>query len=530
MKKLPIALIALFFLSCNINELDFDNIEGPTLSGKVALPLGTISYTMRDLIEEVGDDELQLEEDSSSLIVLSYFDSAEYSSGDDVVFIDDIINGASIAIPSFPALGIDRIEIIDTTFTFVYPASESEALDSVFYDGGSLTFDLSSNLPYDITYSFTLDQTIRVSNSQAVNFSGDLTGNSSVSESEDLLGLRTALTSVGDSNVFLMSARIEINLATGQSTTSNNSLDISLGYIDQDFEILYGKFGQDTIQIGEESLDISFFDELGDFGLVLGSPSLNFHFESSLGLPIGILFNSMYAVKKDGDSADTTYLGGAVTRSPQVVLGSPEPRVEQSTTISITPENSTIRDFLAISPNTIGFDLAAMANPDDPSANNFLLDSAGIRTAIEVSIPLEVSLNNLSREIDFDLADGLEFDEAEALTMRIVAENGLPFNARLEIDIKDELDSVIHTIPQVLVLETPLLNSQGIVTSPKKTISDVLMDGDGVNGLRNGKKLVLRIILNTPSSGGSRDFFVKVLADYKISASVSVLGKLKADL
>ncbi|MFY0607539.1 MAG: hypothetical protein JXR10_12555 [Cyclobacteriaceae bacterium] len=530
MKKLSTALIMLFCLSCNVNELDFDNLEGPTLSGKVALPLGTISYTMRDLIEEVEDGELRLEEDSTSLIILSYFDSAEYSAGDDVLYIDDIVNGAAISIPSFPALPFDTTYVIDTTFVFTYPASESEALDSVFYDGGSLTFSLSSNLPYDVDYSFTLAQTTRISNGEAVSFAGSLVGNSSVNSSEELSGLRTELTSQDGNNIFIMSVTIDIDLATGQATTGNNTLDIELGFIDQDFETLYGKFGQDTIQIGEESLEISFFDDLGDFGLSLGSPSLNFHFESSLGLPIGLLLNGMYAVKNDGDNADTTYLAGAVTASPQVIEGALEPGAEQTSTISINTDNSTLRDFLGIAPNAIGFSLSAMANPIDPTLSNFLPDSAGIRTAIEVSIPLEVSLDNLSREIDFELGDGLEFDEAETLTMRIVTQNGLPFNARLEIDVKNETDSVIHTVPQVLVLETPLLNTLGIVTSPKKAVSDIIMDEAGVTALREGDKLVLRIILNTPSTGGSREFFVKVLADYEISASVSVLGKLKADL
>ncbi len=530
MKKSLIILSLLFCFGCNIQDLDFSDLEGPVLSGKVALPIGNVSYTMRDLMEEVGDSSLQLEEDSTSLIIMTYFDSTDFDNIFDVIQIEDISSEGYIYLPSFPVSSESRPVIFEDTLIFSYPASENEILDSVFYSSGQLNFSIRSEISNNISYEVSIQNTRRISNNNPVNFTGTVSGGGSQNDTRDLTAFKTELTTIGDSNTYSANIRITIDLAAGESVPQDGLLVMNLGYVDQVFSLLYGKFGQDTLTVGDQVLDIKFFDELGESGFRFGSPEITFHFESTFGLPFGVLFNGMYGVNKSDNTSDTLYLTGAATTNPQIVEQSSEPYTGQSSQVVLNKNNSSIQDFLATTPSSIGLSITAIANPLDALQSNFISDSSDLKTAIEISLPLELSLDNLTRDINFDLGSGLNFDEAEELTMRIVSLNGLPFSGRLEIEIKDELDSVIHVVPQVLILQVPILNGNGIVTQSREMISDVYMDVDGVNALRVGKNLTLRMILNTPSESQSRETYVKILADYKIDVQVSVLGKLKAEL
>lgn len=523
------ALIFFTCLACNVNELDFSDLEKPKLQQTVAIPLGTISYTMRELIDKIGDTSLDLQEDSTSLIQLNYYDTASFDSGEDIIFIDDVLNSESIYVDATPASSESQVIQVLDNFTFNYPSEDNKQVDSVFYKAGQMTLTVSSYLSQDISYDIAIQNTRRVSNDAPVQFSGNLAGNSSASSSIDLSGHKTFLAfSETEGNTFSLDADISIFLNPGESIAQNDSIAITLVYEDQEFEILYGKFGQDRINVGNETLDVKFFSDLGESGLRFGSPEINFYFSSSFGLPMGVLFDGMYAVDSTVSGNDTIYLQGDATVDPQVVDAAASPGQFVASVVTLNPENSSLRELLGVSPNTIGFSLTALTNPEDASASNFVMDTSRISTNIEMKLPLELSLDNLTREIDFDLGDGLSFDETDSVSIRIVTENEFPFSAQLGLQILDENDSLLHQVASNLIVEIPFLNLQGLVTQSRKQVSDVPLNKDGIEALKVGKKLNLILTLNTPK--GNRDVFVKVLADYKIDIKVSAVGKLNIEL
>ncbi len=523
------ALILFTCLACNVNELDFSDLEKPKLQQTVAIPLGTISYTMRELIDKIGDTSLDLQEDSTSLIQLNYYDTASFDSGEDIIFIDDVLNSESIYVDATPASSESQVIQVLDNFTFNYPSEDNKQVDSVFYKAGQMTLTVSSYLSQDISYDIAIQNTRRVSNDTPVQFSGNLAGNSSASSSIDLSGHKTFLAfSETEGNTFSLDADISIFLNPGESIAQNDSIAITLVYEDQEFEILYGKFGQDRINVGNETLDVKFFSDLGESGLRFGSPEINFYFSSSFGLPMGVLFDGMYAVDSAVSGNDTIYLQGDATVDPQVVDAAASPGQFVASVVTLNPENSSLRELLGVSPNTIGFSLTALTNPEDASASNFVMDTSRISTNIEMKLPLELSLDNLTREIDFDLGDGLSFDETDSVSIRVVTENEFPFSAQLGLQILNENDSILHEVASNLIVEIPFLNLQGIVTQSRKQVSDVPLNKDGIEALKVGKKLNLILTLNTPK--GNRDVFVKVLADYKIDIKVSAVGKLNIEL
>jgi hypothetical protein len=65
-----ILFIGVFALSCNINDLDFEDIETPNYKGEVAVPIGEATYTMKELLEEVQDSAISIEEEGNNFITV----------------------------------------------------------------------------------------------------------------------------------------------------------------------------------------------------------------------------------------------------------------------------------------------------------------------------------------------------------------------------------------------------------------------------------------------------------------------------
>jgi len=530
-KNSPIAALILLLtcMSCNVGDLDFSNIEKPTLEPTVAIPLGSLSYTMRELIEKVGDSQLDLQEDSSSLIHLAYYDTASFNSGEEIITINDVLNSEKIFVDKTEESSESQVVGIKENFTFKYPAENNEQIDSIFYKAGEMVLTVTSFLAHDLTYDIQIANTRKVSDNSFVTFSGELAANSSKSSSVDLVGYKTLLSfSEENGNVFGLDADISIFVGPNEGIPENDSIDITLRYQNQEFSLIYGKFGQDTLNVGGETLDVKFFSDLGESGLRFGSPEINFNFTSSFGLPLGILFNGMYGVDSTENGIDTVYLSGDAATIPQIIGGASTPGDAISSTVSLSPSNSSIRDLLGVSPNTIGFNLTSITNPEDPTQSNFVIDTSKISTTIEMKLPMELSLDDLTQEVGFDLGEGLEFEAADSVSLRIVADNGFPFSASVKLSIVDENDSTLFSVPSVLVLEAPFLNLQGLVTQSRRQVSDVPINKSGVEALAVGSRLKLILTLNTPSS--NREIFVKILADYRLDVKVSAVGKLSIDL
>lgn len=528
-RLLTATLIALACFGCNVGELDFSNLEGPKLGPNVAIPLGTLSYTMRELIEKVGDSELNLEEDSTSLIHLSYYDTATFNSGSDIIQIVDIVNNEKIYVDEVPSSTESQVVQLQEHLTFKYPAEKNERVDSVFYTAGELVLSVRSFLAHDIDYDISLANTRRISDNSEVTFSGSLAANSSTSSSVDLEGHKTILAfSEDQGNIFGLTADITLFLGPDESVALNDSIEINLLYRDQEFSIIYGRFGQDTLDVGNETLDVKFFSDLGESGLRFGSPEINFHFSSSFGLPLGVLFKDMYGVDSTSSGNDTTYLTGSAATTPQIIAGATTPGEFEESTVSLNTSNSSLRALLGTSPNTIGFSLTSITNPEVADAFNYIMDDSRISTNIEMKLPMELSLENLTQELDFDLGGGLNFDKSDSVNIRLITDNEFPFSAKVGLSVLNENDSVLYNIPSKLVLEIPFLNLDGVVSQPRRQVSDIPIGKEGIDALSEGSTLRLTFTLNSPS--GTRDIFVKILANYRLSVTVSAIGKLDIDL
>ena len=530
MRNLRYALLGviLLLIGCNIQDLDFTNIEVENLQSEIAVPFGTASYTMRELIEDISDAELELVEDPvTAELMLIYRDTASYSFTSEIFDVPN--NSENSILPLNDASGpLSFSQSIP--FTQPYISQDGEVIDSVFHETtASVNIQLTTTTPFDINYTLELSNTTNVNTDAPMTFVGTISSGSS-SDNQSLSDHKTVLTEVSGENIADFVLNITANLAGGESF-SGDQISVNIEFLNQDFIVAFGKLGQDTVAIAGETIDIAFFDDIGVDGLEFGNPEITFDFRSSFGIPIGVGFGGMYGEESDGTR---TYLGGSVVGTPPVIASAsvenPVTGTPVQSIISLNSSNSTLRNLLATSPSTLGFDIEGFTNPYDQSILNFVTDTSSIRSYIEMTMPMEVRLTDVTHNLDFDLGGGVDFSQADSLSLRVITVNELPFSATMDMYIVTAAEDTLYTVLENQALDIPFLNFDRTVREPKTSIEDIPFGKTGIDALNNGDKIRIVIRMNSPESQTAEDIFVKLLATAKLEISLAARGIIDVKL
>ncbi len=528
-----LSLGAILATGCNVKELDFNNIGVQNLKSYYAAPLGELTYTMPELIQDDGDSALNLQEDSTSLLFLLYKESSSYSSETDFVQINDNRNNGSISgIPSAGPSGIPLTIPVSDQFLLNYDPEDGEDLDSLFYSSGELSMTVTTNIIHNFTYALTINNITNVSTGIPVTFSGDIPGGGSDTRSQSLENHKICL-EPGISNQFLVDFTGSVALPARAFLGGTESITFDMAFHNQAFRLIYGKFGRDTVQVGNEIINLSFFQDFGELGLFFKSPSLRFTFDNSYGVPLGIDFSGLYGEDIVDGVSQRINLTGPITQPPLPFVQVPDlnsPGTVKQTVIEIDETNSNLVDMLSATFHQLNLNVKAISNPTSITGTNFLQSDSRLEASIVLELPMEVRLENLIRESSFNLGTGLEFSDADSMFIRIATMNELPFSALMDMEIMDADDAVLYTITKNMVLKAPFIDINGFVTDRSNASTDIPLSKTGINAFNDGASLKFRMTLNTPPSLTSRRIFVKILTDYQLSVSIGVVGKLNVDL
>ncbi|WP_462254130.1 hypothetical protein [Ekhidna sp.] len=550
MKKFVFIIVsASLIASCNVGELEFDNLEVTPITGVFSFPLGESTYIMRDLVANQTGDSLSFQEDSTSLYTLLYYDTITYSTPDDLVQIDDInFSGAIGTIPT--AVGPGTVNLGDS-FEISYDPQENEELDSVFYESGDLTITTTSTIAGDVAYTFTIANTTNVNNGNPITVTGNISNGGTDMQTRSLIGHKTVLTDPSGSNALAVDLDAVVTLSGMQSLAGTETLSFDLTYGNQSFSLIYGKFGQDTIQVGDQSIEIDFFSQTAREGITFGNPSITFDFRNLFGVPIGIDFEGVFG--DDGAGGNQVFLTGDIVRNDPVIEGSPldsptptTPGDIAQTIVEINRDNSNLVQLLSQSPERLVFDVAGISNPESTTAGNYLQPTSSITANVTLEVPMEVQFVNFQEEGSFGLGDGLDLSNVDSAFIRLVSNNELPFSGAVNLVVQDA-DSVnlfpitdttdpqfdqeqLDRFTNIPVIKAPLINFNGEVTDPSGATEDIALTKEEVELISGASHIIITMVLNTPVTQTSREIYVKILADYTLSLKVGIGGKFNLDL
>lgn len=531
MKKFVfIAFFALVGASCNINQLETDNLAIEDYQGTIGIPVGEFNETFRRIFEDLIDSSQNLQIGEDSIFVLVFVDSITYNNVDDLVVIDDISNGTIVELAETPASSVATQIPIDETFTFSYQPQNGEPTDSVVYESGTLSLRINSSLDSPLDFQFDVFNTVDASGNN-VAFSGNVGANSNFDGSQDLANHSTFLTLQGDQNTFQVRFTGTINLQPGDAISSTDILSFNLNYRDQTIQEVYGFFGNDNLQIGNQSINVSFFEEFGS-GVVFQNPEMIMRFENSFGVPIGLNLGGIAGIDNSGATPDTTFLSGSVTESSQIIASPDRTQVGQtiSDSFSVNALNSNLAEVLAESPDQLNFNISATTNPGSNFADNFVTNQSSLESQIEMRLPLSVQFNNVRREVDFSLTTNLNLDDVDSAAIRFVTNNQLPLNALLGIQFKAADSSVLATVDSTLVLASPFINRNNRVVEGENNVANLPLNKEQLTAFQDSEILTVILTLNTPETLNSQEIFVDLLAQYILEMKVSLVLKLNVNL
>ncbi len=527
MKKcVLITTFATIIVACNIDDLDFDNIEIP-LNTVFAFNLGEITYNLGDIIDKQTGDTLDLQEDSStSLLTLFYHDTISYNVSDDFIQIGDINVGDTITIP--PATGPIAVNL-NQSFEFQYDPDDEEQMDSLFYMNGELSITTNSNINGNVSYTYTILNTVNIRNNVPVSISGTINGRGSdTPPAISLVDHKTFLTNSSDDNSFTVTLDFTITLNAMQSIVANDFISFDLTYRNQTFNLIYGKFGQDTVRVGDQSIEIDFFSQVAREGIKFGNPSMAFEFRNSFGIPMALDFSGLAGEGENGENRVS--LTGSIVRNPPVIEGSdinsPGPGIPGEVArsmIEINRSNSNLVNLLSSSPKNLVFNVNGRSNPANLSALNYVQPSSEFIAYVTMEFPMEVQLEGLQESGTFSLDGGLDFEErVDSAFVRVLTINELPFSAIASLEIQDVDSMTLHSITDNLIINAPFINLNGEVTDPNGATTDILLSEEGIEALMNASHVLITLTLNTPVSQTSREIYVKLFADYSLIIKVGL--------
>ena len=274
----------------------------------------------------------------------------------------------------------------------------------------------------------------------------------------------------------------------------------------------WGFLGSDTIS-GQESINFDFFNEInGSFDLE--------QLEVSLITKNFLGSNGQVNIKKleSVSNAKSIVLNSDQINSPFQIEAATTNNVDSilpsELEINFDQENSNVDELVELKPNVFNFEYEIITNNDINQQLGFAYKGQGIKSELQMKIPIYGSLNDITFsdtvDVDFDISN-----ELEKGNFILIAENGYPLNAQIELLMLDDANNLIETLISGQEILAGEVNQNGIVSSTK--ISELTIPFNDAGKLNNTKKVGFRVSFSSSPQNQS----VKFYSDYAIKLKLT---------
>ncbi len=520
-----------FLLGTSCNVEDLGKIKSGTISPNLALNLGYSEYTVQELLEDLEDESVEISTGLDQSMTLYFTENTLYDDNEKFIDINSVSNQEEFSpnrnVPSAPiGYEID----IDEVFTFSFPANNDEEIDSLYYNSGTLDFEMLSTFKGDIDYTWTIEGTKIVSTNQDLTNTRqlDYTGADVMdSYSRPLEGLKSKFyKNASDENEFQVHVEGTITFEAGTEILPTQKMTFDLAYNNPGFSKIFGKFGSDPINLQNQSIDMTAFNEFSGDGLKLEDPRVYLISTNSYGMDVELSFDELKAMASDGgelllQEINPPGIDGFVS-SPEV---EGEVKVD---TVELNNQNSNIDELLNSAPVSMEFEISGVPNPTSSSRiSNFLLEDSQIEIESLIAIPMQFRMDGFSVDFDFQLSE-LDIESAESLVFNIISTNEIPFRGNIDLKFIDEQGDLLFEIPNAALIESPTVGDDGKIVEAKISNSDIDLSAEGIEALINAKDILATANISTFEHENDR--FVTLYSDYKLNIELSLAGEVTIQL
>ena len=417
--------------------------------------------------------------------------------------------------------------VIDNPNNVKYYFGQDVQITKMGIRSGTLVVDAESTIENPLEFIYTLPTARKYGEAVTVTTllpKAPPGGSVTFTENFDLAGYTVDLTVNGDS-VNLFPQHLIGNLKyTGELVEIDTAdfVDVYYGLESIVPDYIEGYIGRDTFRF-TEAIAFDVFNSIQSGSIDLANPKVSLTFLNSIGVDGELTINQARAKntrKSTSVDLSSSELDGAVN-----IIGPRLPNVGQTvgTTIKLDKNNSNVRDFLNVMPDTISFDLDVIANKNGVPwvHDNFAFYDSKIQALLDVEVPLHgiADMLALSDTLDLDMAEVNISDQIQQGEMKLFLENTFPMEAAVQIyflDVDgDVIDSLFTDAPGVVPAGT--MDGDGVVDTPGKIELNSFFTNSRFFSFKNHvKKAIAKFTLSTKPNGTHVKLYTTYGIDFKL--------------
>jgi hypothetical protein len=269
----------------------------------------------------------------------------------------------------------------------------------------------------------------------------------------------------------------------------------------------WGYMGKDTI-IESQEVDFSDFSNFtGQFDIE--HIAVKLLTENALGATADVWIKELKSISTQNELAlSSTLLSSPISIQSASENPNSTPEVIASNNSLIFDEtNSNIDELIENKPHTLGVDFELMLNPNNSQEEGFLFKNYGVKSEMQIEIPLSLSASNITIEDTVDVSFSVE--NIEQGSFSLLAENYYPIDATIEMILLDQNDLVLESLTSDDIVQASEIDANGKTISSGN--SELIFTFNNISeSLSDCKKIAFRVVLNTKPSNQ----FITIYSNY----------------
>jgi hypothetical protein len=523
------ALFVLLALVLSLNgcikdeDLNFDKVTTGEWNPEFAVPLIQSKLSIKDITDmnedgmfSVNNNQVSLVYDANIYSIYGYefFPPVNQSDFQSIQF-----TGAdSLALYLLDTLTITQNRVISLSFP------NNEQIDSLNFNSGQLRIELNSTIPHDGTLNITIPSATLngVPFSKSIPLSAATTNPVFVQDLSDMSGYNMGTKNAGMPNMLMVNLSVTFIKTDTISNSLNKSLDITTAFDSIAPESLFGFFGQREFIMGDDSTQISIFNNFQGGSIQVDNPKMTISLYNSFGMPLDAQINTLSAILENGTVMPLT---GPI---PSPLIDFPLSFGQTaSNSFTFDKNNSNIKQVINSAPKYFVYNIGAGTNAPLPTYN-FMSEMSSFRADMKIEIPLKGHISGFTIQdtVDFSIGD---IEQIASATFRINISNGFPIHAYTQLYFTDEnyniLDSMF-TYSQDRIVEAAPVDANGVVTAPMIRSADEEFEGIRLQHLLAAKKILIKGVLSTTDAPNT---MVSIYDNYILDFKLGVRTKLKIE-
>lgn len=508
--------IFILFFSCQKKD------EKATWDLNIFTPLINTNLGIKNIIT----DSL-IEVDSDSSLKLVYASSLYEFSVDSLVDIPDTIAFQSYSTP-FNFTAIPGAQLINKTENknLKLPGAE---LTKLIIKSGYINFKASSTVKEKIVCTYQIPSAKMNGNIISIREKippADANGPGVVTKKVDISGCTIILTGTNgaDANILTNIYKIAIDSSANNIViTSKDNFKILANFEDLVFDYAKGYFGVQQIQSNLQSTSINLFKDIVGGAIQLEDIAFNLNIKNGFGVEASLCIKEFKSI--NSKTGNTVSLSGPIIGSlihinrAKETYNAANPVIPSKTSVNFkqTNFNQLIENF----PDRLDYSIDLNINPlgNISCGNDFMYFNQGVKANLEMEIPLSLNASKLTLTdtVDFKLSKPEDY-QIEKGVLNLIADNGFPFAAKIQLYLLDEnntfIDSLIYS-PNVI--NPGLTDENFIVISKSKSFIPIPISLEKMNSLYTAKKIIILIEFNTTAYPN----YIKIYNHYNLDLKLT---------